>query len=171
MSAHIFGRAAFGIAAAIVMLTGCGGGGASASSAPSLPVAAQYNVNLVNSVLSGSTSSGISFQVADATRNCIKFPQPFSDNDLGYNDSTTRTVQLVDCGSSGWFTVTFHPLDVSLADTTIKWTVSESGLSQSTVTQGGLCVTGIRGLLLKGTIIAKPRGGCPGSAADATSAQ
>jgi hypothetical protein len=158
MSAHVFSRSALGFAAVIVILTGCGGG-TSTSTARSLPVAAQFTLNLTNSVVYRSTPSSISFQISDWTRNCLQFPRPFSDDHLNYNDSAQRTVQLVDCGTSGWFTVTFHALDVSLADTTVKWTVSEPGLSESVVTQGGLCIQQTRGLLE--TVIAKPPSGCP----------
>lgn len=160
MSAHVFSRSALGFAAIIVILAGCGGGGGtSTASAPSLPVAAQFTLNIKNLVVHGGTSSSISFQTSDWTRNCLQFPQPFSDDQLSYKDSAQRTVQLVDCGTSGWFTVTFHALDVALADTTVKWTVLESGLSESVVTQGGLCVQQTNGV--EETVIAKPPGGCP----------
>lgn len=160
MSAHVFNRSALGITAAIVILTGCGGG-TSSSAAPSLPVAAQFNVNFVNSVISGSTPSSVSFEVQDATRNCIKFPEPFSDAHLDYNGSAERTVWLVDCGTTGWFNVQFHALDVSLADTIVKWTVSEMGLTESIVQQGGLCIEPIKGSALTESITAKPPSGCP----------
>lgn len=161
MSAHVLSRSALGIAAAIVILTGCSSGGTSTSAGPSLPVAAQFTLNFTNSVVYQSTPSGISFSVTDATRNCIKFPQPFSDDDLNYNDSAPRIVQLVDCGTSGWFTVKFHALDVSLADTTIRFTVSEPGVSESIVTQGGLCIQQSGATTLQESIIAKPPSGCP----------
>jgi hypothetical protein len=159
MSAHVFCRSALGIAAATSLLIGCGGN--STSGEPSLPVAAQFSLNFVNSVVSGSTPSSISFEVTNSTTNCVKFPQPFSDDHFGYQDSVERTVQLVDCGTSGWFTVTFHALDVSLSDMTVKWTVSESGLDESIITQGGLCIQQIRGLEFKERIFAKPPSGCP----------
>jgi hypothetical protein len=159
MSAHVFRRSALGIAAATSLLIGCGG--TSTSGEPSLPVAAQFSLSFVNSVVYGSTPSSISFEVTDSTKNCVKFPQPFSDDHLDYQDSVQRTVQLVDCGTSGWFTVTFHALDVSLADMAVKWTVSESGLNESIVTEGGLCIQHIRGLEFKERIIAKPPSGCP----------
>lgn len=158
MSARGFCRSTLGVAAAVVMLIGCSsGGGGSTSAGPSLPVAAQFTLTFENSVLSASTPSSISFAVQDATRNCVKFPEPFSDNHLAYNDSATRTVQLVDCGTSGWFTVKFHALDVSLADMIVKWTVSESGLVENIVTQGGLCIQHVSG---QERIIAKPPSGC-----------
>lgn len=160
MSARFFGRSALGIAA-IVLLIGCGGGSSSTSTSPSLPVAAQWTLNLVNSVVYASTQSSISFAVQDSTKNCLVFPQPFSDDHLAYGGSAARTVQLVDCGTDGWFTVTFHALDVSLADTTVKWTVSEGGVNESIVTQGGLCIQQIAGVELKEEITAKPPGGCP----------
>lgn len=159
MSARVFNRSALGIAAAIVTLIGCGGG-TSTSVEPSLPVAAQFNLNFVNSVVYGSTPSSISFDVQDSTRNCIKFPQPFSDDHLDYKDSAERTVWLLDCGTDGWFTVRFHALDVKLADMTVKWTVSESGLNESIVEEGGLCIKRING---QERIIAKPPSGCPAS--------
>jgi len=158
MSAHVLARSALGFATVVVILTGCGGG-TSTSTAPSLPVAAQFTLNLTNSVVYRSTPSSISFDVSDWTRSCLQFPQPFSDDHLNYKDSAQRVVQLVDCGTSGWFTVTFHALDVSLADTTVKWTVSESGLTESVVTQGGLCIQQTSGL--QESVIAKPPGGCP----------
>lgn len=158
MSAHILSRSAVGISAAVVMLMGCGGGGGgSISAGPSLPVAAQFTLTIENSVVVGSTPSSISFSVQDATRNCIQFPEPFSDNHLAYNDSAARTVQLVDCGSTGWFNVKFHALDVNVADTIIKWTVAESGLTEAIVDQGGLCVTHISG---QERVTAKSSGGC-----------
>lgn len=159
MSAHVFSRSALGIAAAIAILTGCSSGGTATSAGPSLPVAAQFTLNLINAVVYQSTQSSISFSVTDATRSCIQFPQPFSDDHLNYNDSTERTVQLVDCGTSGWFTVKFHALDVSLADTTARFTVSEPGVSESIVTQGGLCVKQTTGLQVD--VTAKPTSGCP----------
>lgn len=162
MSKCVLSRSALSIAAAIVALTGCGGGGTSTSATPSLPIAAQFNVTVLNSVVVGSTQSSISFALADATRNCLQFPQPFSDDHLSYKASAERIVQLVDCGTDGWFTVTFHALDVSLPDTTVKWTVSESGLKKSTVTQGGLCIQRIGGgSAFTEKITAKPPGGCP----------
>jgi len=164
MSAHVFNRSALGIFAAIVMLTGCGGaggGGTSASGIPSLPIAAQFHMTFVNSVVYGSTQSSISFHVADAMGNCVKFPDPFSDNQLDYGASTERLIWLVDCGTPGWFTVTFHALDVRLADTTVKWTVAESGLTESIVDQGGLCIQRARGPEIKESITAKTASGCP----------
>lgn len=157
MSAQVFGRSALGVAAAVATLMGCGGG-TSTSAAPSLPVAARFSLNLVNSVVYGSTPSSISFAVQDSTRNCITFPQPFSDDHLDYHDSAARTVWLLDCGSDGWFTVRFHALDVKLADTIVKWTVSESGVIESSVKEGGLCLKRISG---QERIIAKPPSGCP----------
>ena len=157
MNAHVFNRSALGIAAAIVMMTGCSSGGTSSSPAPSLPVAAEFTLTFENSVVSGSTPSSISFAVQDATRNCVQFPEPFSDNHLAYGDSVARTVQLVDCGTSGWFTVKFHALDVSLPDMIVRWTVSESGLIESIVNQGGLCIQHVSG---QERIIAKPSSGC-----------
>ena len=159
MSAQVFSRSALGIAAAIVTLMGCGGG-TSTSAGPSLPVAAQFTLHFVNSVVSGSTPSSISFEVQDSTRNCIEFPQPFSDAHLDYKGSVDRTVWLLDCGTDGWFTVRFHALDVKLADTTVKWTVSEGGLNESIVEEGGLCIKRISG---QEKIIAKPPSGCPAS--------
>lgn len=161
MSAHIFRRSAFGIAAAAIVLTGCSSAGSPITAGPSLPVAAQFTMNFTNSVVYNSTQSGVSFSVVDATRSCIQFPQPFSDDDLSYNASTQRIVQLVDCGTSGWFTVKFHALDVPLADTTVRWTVSESGASESIDTQGGLCIHQTGGTLLQDVITAKPASGCP----------
>jgi len=162
MSARGFGHPALGIAAALVGLAGCGGGGGtSTSAAPSLPVAAQFNVNVVNSVVSGSTQSSISFTVTDSTGNCIKFPEPFSDDHLDYGDSAKRIVWLVDCGTTGWFNVKFHALDVKLADTTVKWTVSEAGLSEGIVESGGLCIKQSGGLEIEEKVSAKPPGGCP----------
>ncbi len=159
MSANALSRPVLGIAAAIAMLTGCGG--RSNSVAP-LPVAYEFTLTLVNSVVDGSTPSSVSFDVEEATKSCITFPQPFSDDLLAYGDSVRRTVQLVDCGNlSGWFTVNFHALDLSLADTLVKWTVSGNGVSQIVLKQGGLCITGIKGMRTKGTISAKPPGGCP----------
>ncbi len=159
MNTSIFSRSAFGISAAILVLTGCGGG--SSAVAPLLPVAAQFNFTVVNSVIQGSTQSSISFAVEDVTRNCIQFPGPFSDNHLDYGASTVRAVELVDCGTSGWFTVRFHALDVQLADTIVKWTVSEAGVTESTVTQGGLCVSQVNAPVLTEKITAKPASGCP----------
>lgn len=161
MNAHVFSRPALGIAATIVMLTGCGGSGTSTSGGPSLPVAAQFNLNFVNSVISGTTPSSISLQLQDWTKNCLQLSQPFSDAHLAYKASAQRMVSLLDCGTAGSFTVRFHALDVPLADTTIQWTVLEPGLSESTVQQGGLCVKQIGGLALTETIIAKPPSGCP----------
>jgi hypothetical protein len=160
MNVRVFNRSALSIAAAIVTLTGCGGGSGSTSVAPSLPVAAQFNLTFVNSVVYVSTPSGVSFEVADSASNCIKFPEPFSDSQLDYGDSATRTIWLVDCGRPGWFTVTFHALNVSLADTTVKWTVSESGLGESIVDQGGLCIKPVKGAQFKDSITAKPASGC-----------
>lgn len=159
MSAYLLSRSALGVAAVIVILAGCGG--TSTSGTPSLPVAAHFNFNFTNLVVYQSTQSSISFSVSDATRSCIQFPQPFSDDHLNYNDSTERTVQLVDCGTSGWFEVKFHALDVSLPDTTVRWTVSEPGVTESVVTQGGLCVEQTNGTVVQETITAKPPSGCP----------
>jgi hypothetical protein len=162
MSARVFIRSTLGIAAATVMLAGCsGGGGSSTSGQPSLPVAAQFNLTFVNSVVYGSTQSSVSFGVENSTRNCLQFPEPFSDGQLAYGDSAKRTVQLLDCGTDGWFTVKFHALDVPLADTIVKWTVSESSLNESIVTQGGLCIQHIPGIDVTESIIAKPSSGCP----------
>lgn len=156
-------RSASSIAAVIAVLAGCGGGGGggTTSAGPSLPIAAQFGVTVLNSVLYGSTPSSISFSVADATRSCIAFPEPFSDDHLAYDASVVRGVQLLDCGTDGWFTVTFHALDVPLADTTVKWTVSESGLSKSIVKQGGLCVQAAGGSDLKERVTEKHASGCP----------
>lgn len=161
MSAHFFCRSTLGIAAAIALLTGCGGGGTSTTSTPSLPVAAQFNLDVVNSVVHGSKQSSISFNVQDSTKNCIEFFEPFSDQHLNYGDSAERAIGLLDCGADGWFTVQFHALDVSLADTTVKWTVSEGGVSESIVEQGGLCVKQTSALKITEEITAKPPSGCP----------
>jgi hypothetical protein len=161
MNAQILSRSALAVSLGIAMLTGCGGGsGGSISTSPSLPVAAQFSLTFVNSVAYGSTQSSISFDVTDSTQSCIKFPDPFSDARLDYGASVSRTVWLVDCGTSGWFNVTFHALDVPLADTTIKWTVAESGLTENIVTQGGLCIEPVKGVQFKDSVIAKPPSGC-----------
>src|SRR5579871_1438540 len=161
MGVRVRSRSAFSVAVVIAVLAGCGGGGGTTSAGPSLPIAAQFGVTVLNSVLYGSTPSSISFSVSDATRSCIRFPEPFSDNHLAYDASAVRGVQLLDCGTDGWFTVTFHALDVPLADTTVKWTVSESGLSKSIVKQGGLCVQAVGVFVIKAPITEKHSSGCP----------
>jgi hypothetical protein len=160
MTARILSRSALGVATALAMLTACGGGN-STSAGPSLPIAAQFSLTFVNSVVYGPVKSSISFELTDSTKKCINFAEPFSDNHLNYNDSAERTIMLLDCGTAGSFTVKFHALDVPLADMIVKWTVSEPGLNESIVQQGGLCIKDIGGLESQERIIAKPPGGCP----------
>jgi hypothetical protein len=161
MNRQVFNRSPLFVAIAIALLTGCGGGsGGSVSTSPSLPVAAQFSLTFVNSVVAGSTQSSISFQVTNSTTSCIKFPDPFSDAHLDYGASVQRTVWLVDCGNPGWFTVTFHALDVPLADTTVRWTVTESSLTESIDHQGGLCIEPVKGAQFTDNVIAKPASGC-----------